>query len=76
MTANFLKSGTHSSPSRPVLEDFGIKEERYRMNIGKKIRYLVWEMGMNSITGVVCDNTRYRNILSKMKSRIDDKIQA
>ncbi|CCI73998.1 ECU11_1065 [Encephalitozoon cuniculi GB-M1] len=54
-------------------EDFGVREERYRMNIAKKIRTVVREMDRSSCKWPVCDQLKYRSFLSKIRRKIDER---
>ncbi|AHL28978.1 hypothetical protein KMI_09g14380 [Encephalitozoon hellem] len=54
-------------------EDFGVREERYRMNMGKKIRTMVREMNNSSSKWSICDQMKCRNFLSRIKRKIDER---
>lgn len=54
--------------------DFGVREERYRININRKIRSLTRQMEQSS-TGeyLICDPIKYQSMLLKMKERINER---
>lgn len=54
--------------------DFGVKEERYRININRKIRCLTRQMEQSFLNEYsVCDPVRYQDMLSRMRERINER---
>lgn len=64
-----LQSGMAPGP----LADFGVREERHRVGISRKIQWLRREMEQSlSATHLVCDPARYQNMLLRIRKRINE----
>lgn len=74
MSHDFAALRSQVSFPGPCGEDFGVREERYRMNIGKKIRSVVREMDKASFREPVGNHAKYRDILSKIRRRMEGSL--
>ncbi|AHL30170.1 uncharacterized protein Eint_110935 [Encephalitozoon intestinalis ATCC 50506] len=70
---NFMTLNSQMALIGTCGEDFGVREEKYRMNIGKKIRTVMREMDRNSFRLPVSDLLKCRDFLSKIKRKMDEK---
>lgn len=73
MSYNFTALDSQMALMSTRAEDFGVREEKYRMNMGKKIRAIVREMNNSTSRWPVCDQLKCHNFLSRIRRKIDER---